>query len=511
MPETATQQSQSPALSFPELADLLGERYTESAFERNFYASDLAAIPPLLAAALGRRAPQAIARPQSIAEVATIVCYAASHRVPVTPRAAASTTYWNVVPVHGGLVLDLNGLRGMVAVDKDRLIATVLPGTRWQELDSALLRHGCAVCAYPTSAPGATVGGWLSMEGHGIGSLKYGGPERQVLSLEVVLPDGRVVTATAASDPPLSWFLGAEGTLGIITKVELAIRPAPAAVGQHLLKLPDMQSLQEAALALATGTPTPYTIRFGDAAYCRMLAQAKAAPAIGRPTTSQALAGLGAPFLAITYQGEQQEVKLGAEAVQRALARFGGTDLGEDLAVQEWKERFAALRLKRAGPTLLGAEFWLPLGRLAAYHRDVACLMAERRLTIATYGTVVAPDKAVVMSVYPCDERHTVAYLLALGLTKRLYSLAFRHGGRPYGLGFWNTPYLRWAFAPEELAERRKRKRHLDPFNLMNPGKMYAPSFFLLRPSIFEAGMDVLAWLHREMCNLALIGDRRAT
>lgn len=500
MARTSAKEPSDQALLFPELALLLGERYTESAFERGFYSCDLAAVPSFLAPLLARNVPQAIARPQSTEEVARIVRYAISHRIPITPRAAASTTYWNAVPVRSGLVLVLNGLHGLVAVDRERLVATVLPGTRWQELDQALWRLGYTLLTYPTSAPGATVGGWLSMEGHGIGSLKYGGPERQVLSLEVVLPDGRIIQATPDSDPPLNWFLGAEGTLGIITRIELAIRRAPAAMGHHLLAFPDIAALQGAMLALATGTPTPYTIRFADAAYRHWLAQAKMTPVPGEPARGLPAAGLMGPplpYLAVTYEGEEQEVTLGAEAVMQVLARFGGTDLGKDLAAQEWDERFAALRLKRAGPTLLGAEFWLPLDRLAAYHVAVTRLAAAQRLSIATYGTVVAHDKAVVMSVYPCDERRAIAYLLALGLTRELYVLAFRQGGRPYGIGFWNTPYLGWALSREELAERKRRKRQLDPLNLLNPGKLYAPPSLLLQPYIFGAGMAVLAWLRR--------------
>ena len=159
-------------------------------------------------------------------------------------------------------------------------------------------------------------------------------------------------------------------------------------------------------------------------------------------------------------------------------------------------ERFASLRVKRAGPTLLGAEMWLPLERLADYLAALARLANAQRALIATYGTVVAPKMAMVMSVFPSDESRVIGYVLDLSLTKKIYDVAFRYGGRPYGIGFWNAPYLRRAFAPQQAAERFARKRQLDPLNIMNPDKAYKTAL-LLSPVFFNLGMDTLARARR--------------
>ena len=139
----------------------------------------------------------------------------------------------------------------------------------------------------------------------------------------------------------------------------------------------------------------------------------------------------------------------------------------------------------------------MPLDQLAGYEAGVAALGARQGLLMATYGTVVAPGLATVMSLYPCDETRTLPYILALSLTKKLYDVAFRHGGRPYGSGVWNTPYLSRA----ELAERRGHKARMDPLNLLNPGKAQRPPL-LLWPPTFKMGMDVLAGVRQA-------GDRR--
>ncbi len=468
--------------------EFLGERYTESAFERAFYHRDLASVPRLLERLLGKTVPDGVARPGNTQEVAALVSYAANRRLAVTPRAAATTVYWNAVPVRGGLLIDMTGLSGLLELDEARGVATVLPGTRWDQLDALLRRRGFTLRTCPTSAPSATVGGWVSMEGHGIGSLKYGGLEEQVLGLEVVLPDGQVVKLAADSQPPLAWFLGAEGTLGILTRVELAVRRLPEQVSRHLLAFPDLETLQGAALQLSKGDPRPYHVHFSTVEHHQMLQRAGFLPPEGFSTYGDR------PTLHVSFEGGPAEVEAGAAELRACAASWKAVLLPNEWAEQEWQERFYDLRMKRSGPTLLGAETWLALDRLTSYEAHLARLAGQQRLPIATYGNVVAPGVANVLSFYPTDESRPLAYVLALSLTNRIFHIAFRLGGRPYGIGFWNSPYLRYAGSAAELAERRRRKRLLDPVNIMNPGKLYAPPA-ILPPPLFDFGMGTLAWL----------------
>lgn len=466
------------------MAELLGPRFTDSAFERSFYRRDLAVVPPYLGRLLGQTLPDAVARPQTAAEVAELVRMAAAARLPIVPRAAATTTYWNSVPVRGGLVLDLTGMQAIGEVDEQTRAVTVGPGVRCEGLERRLANQGYATLSYPTSAPAATVGGWLSMEGYGIGSLAHGALADQVVRLQAVLPDGRIIDTAADEGFIPGLFAGAEGTLGVVTEITLRVGPLPERTAHFLLTCPDLVAVQGVIMALAKAQPPPFCMHFAAASYGAQMAAAGLTPAHDGHT------------LAITYQGTAAEVTAGTTLVMEVADRSGARCLDETLAEAEWNERFMALRLKRAGPTVLGAEAWLPVKSIAAYEAEVAHLAAAQRTAIATYGTVVAPGWATVMSLYPCDETRPAAYLLALSLTRQLYAIAFRHGGRPYGIGLWNTPYLKRASSQARLAELRRRKGELDPANLMNPGKRYAPPP-LLSPALFLPGMSVLAWLRR--------------
>jgi len=373
-------------------------------------------------------------------------------------------------------VLDVNELRGLVSVDEPAGIVTVLPATRWGDLDDGLRARGLATCSYPSSAVAATVGGWVSTGGYGIGSLRYGAMAGQLVRATAVLPDGETRTLTAESDPPLQWFAEAEGTLGILTEITLQVRPRPPVEAHHLLACADPARLQAAILELVRPEPSPYALLFTDAAYARMLVAA----GFDSPSDSA--------LLLISFQGTMADVERG----RARLAALEARDLGEAAALHEWRERLYHLRVKRAGPSLLAAEMILPVERLADYLDAVARLARRARTPIGTYGVVISPREALVMSVYPADAQQQTRYLLALGLTRRLQDLAWRRGGRPYGVGLWNTPSLGRIFSRQRLAELRARKRRLDPHNLLNPGKLYrAP--FPLWPMLFGPAATVLA------------------
>ena len=115
----------------------------------------------------------------------------------------------------------------------------------------------------------------------------------------------------------------------------------------------------------------------------------------------------------------------------------------EEIAEREWSEKFNALRLKRGGPSVLGSEIWLPIKALSGYLSDIRKMAGRYGLDLISYGHGVTPDRATVMTMFHTDETGTIAYILDLSLVKKIHDVGRRHGGCPYGVGLWNTPYLR--------------------------------------------------------------------
>jgi alkyldihydroxyacetonephosphate synthase len=176
----------------------------------------------------------AVARPASTAEVAAVLTVCNDARIPVTAAAGRSGVCGASVPLHGGVILDLTALSGIVDVDTESMVLDVLPGTfgTWLE-DTLRAEHGATIGHWPQSIDLSTVGGWLACRGAGQMSTRYGKIEDMVVGLDVALADGSTVSTggwpRAAVGPDLTQlFVGSEGTLGIITGARLRLHRAPA-------------------------------------------------------------------------------------------------------------------------------------------------------------------------------------------------------------------------------------------------------------------------------------------
>ena len=176
----------------------------------------------------------AVVRPADADQVSAVLAVCHEAGIPVTAAGGRSGVCGASVPLHGGVVLDLTALTGVVDVDTTALVLDVRAGTFGDVLEHDLRdHHGATLGHWPQSVALSTVGGWLACRSAGQLSGRYGKIEDMVLGLDVVLADGRRVTTggwpRAAMGPDLTQlFVGSEGTLGVITGARLRLHPAPA-------------------------------------------------------------------------------------------------------------------------------------------------------------------------------------------------------------------------------------------------------------------------------------------
>ena len=117
-------------------------------------------------------------------------------------------------------------------------------------------------------------------------------------------------------------------------------------------------------------------------------------------------------------------------------------------------------------------------------------------VNLMSYGHIVSPERATVMSMFFADETKTLQYIINLSLVKKIQDVGYRHGGCPYGIGLWNTPYLRRIYTSSQLKDLKVHKQRLDPQDVMNPGKVYSAPF-MLNAFNFYMGMEVFALIRR--------------
>jgi hypothetical protein len=186
--------------------------------------------------------PDSIARPNNLQGLCDTVRRANEAKTPIYVRGGGSMYAGGVNPHAGGVVVDMTGLNRIVDIDLERGIVVVEPGVLFGSVLKALKPHGMTIGIVPLTGPAATVGGAASSNALGTGSVRFQSFADEVVGLEVVLADGSVVrTGSAAADaagffmrhafgPDLTGlFLGADATLGVISKLALWLHPLPEA------------------------------------------------------------------------------------------------------------------------------------------------------------------------------------------------------------------------------------------------------------------------------------------
>jgi alkyldihydroxyacetonephosphate synthase len=213
----------------------------------------------------------AVATPASHEQVAAVARLCSEARVPLTVAAGRSGVCGASMPVHGGVVLDLTVLDGIVDVDDTSLVLDVRAGTFGTPLEATLRAdHSVTLGHWPQSIDLSTVGGWLACRSAGQLSTRYGKIEDMVLGLDVVLADGRTVhtggAPRAAVGPDLTQlFVGSEGTLGIITGARLRVHPAPIGEVRAAFRYDTFVDGLDACRRILRRGATPAVLRLYDA------------------------------------------------------------------------------------------------------------------------------------------------------------------------------------------------------------------------------------------------------
>lgn len=421
--------------------------------------------------------PDFVCFPKSTEEVSRLLRIAHRHRIPVVPYGGGSGTQGGVVPLYGGMVLDLKKLNRIVRIDDRSLTATVEAGLSQMHLEEALNRKGLTWAHYPASGSVATVGGCIAARGTGTLSTKYGKAEDMVLALKVVLADGRVIetlpTPSHACGPGLLQLLvGSEGTLGIITEATVRLDPLPAVRRFNGYLFADLRQALEACRQIMTRRLRPCTLRLYD-------------PPSTRKFIKRVLnLDVNGSFLITGCDGESEEVELEESRIRRICNDVGGQEQGREAGENWWTHRYKFYYppFTPMLPTLFGTvESTTTFDRIyGLYEAKKEALQQGFKEWGAHYTAhfshwypwgVMVYDRFYVENP-PQDARE------ALLLHNRIWATAARtnlkHGGTlndHHGIGFklgWLMPE-QYGLAWGALVAI---KGALDPLGIMNPGKL---------------------------------------
>ncbi|WPD18844.1 FAD-binding oxidoreductase [Thermaerobacter composti] len=479
--------------------------------ERQRHGRDLTVHPP--------RDPDVVVYPESTAEVRAVLQVAAAERVPVVPFGAGSSLEGHVIPVRGGISLDLTRMDAVLAVDPVGRTVRVQPGLTRSRLNAVLAREGLFFPVDPGAD--ATLGGMAATNASGTNALRYGAMKHQVLGLEVVLPGGAVLrtgtlarrgcpatrspgAATAGEADEAAptgagaaggraarrgapgrsprrgafmgalprWdatalFIGSEGTLGVITELELRVYPVPEAVVAVRVGFPDLAAAARAAVAVARRCPSATRIELLDE---RTLVAVNAYRGTAYPAR---------PTLFLEWSGMPAAVAADVEGGRAACLDCGGMDFTVERdppgRARLWDARHhAGLAVTAVAPgrKKLSTDVCVPLSQLPAAIRNARATVDALGFAAGIVAHAGDGNFHVPFAVDPDDPDELRR---ARQASATIVRDALARGGTctgEHGVGLGKRQYLPDEHGPEAVAVMAALKARLDPLGIMNPGKV---------------------------------------
>ena len=415
-------------------------------------------------------APDAVAFARSTEEVVEIVTLCARHGRPVIPFGTGTSLEGHVAALQGGVCIDLSRMNEVLSVNAEDLDCRVQAGVTRKQLNTYLRDTGLFFPIDPGAD--ASLGGMAATRASGTNAVRYGTMRENVMGLTVVLADGRVIRTggrarkSAAGYDLTRLFVGSEGTLGVITEVQLRLYGIPEAITSAVCPFQDLEGAVNAViLAIQSGIPV---------ARIELLDEVQM-DAVNRYSQ---LDYAVQPTLFFEFHGTQAGTEEQAARMGEIAAESGGGDFRWATRQEDrnklWQARhdayYAGLAL-RPGAKGWPTDVCVPISRLAECILETKRDIADSGLLAPIVGHVGDGNFHLVYVIDPEDEEEMAR---AAAHNERMVMRALAMGGTctgEHGIGYGKMAFLQ-AEHGDSVAVMRQIKQALDPENLMNPGKM---------------------------------------
>lgn len=417
--------------------------------------------------------PDVVVTPENTEQVAGIVKIANRFQIPVYPRGSGTNLSGGAIPIRKGIVLTTMKMNKILELDSDNLVATVQPGVIIEDLNNEAVKHGLLYPPDPGTVATATMGGSVSECSGGLRGLKYGVTKHYIMGMELVLANGDVIkwggkTVKNVSGYDLTaLFTGAEGTLGIITKLLVKLIPAPEARKSLLAVFDDLDKAGTAISAIIRNKVIPATLEIMDNVTIKTVENFTHA---GLPTDAEAV-------LLIEVDGYKEVVEREAPLVEKVCRESGAVDIKVAKTDQErdliWFARRNALpSLAQVKPALVLEDATVPRSRIPEMIKEIRRIAHKYDLMIGTYGHAGDGNLHPTMVIDPRDQDEVHRMEQAVD---EIFKAAISLGGTlsgEHGIGIGKVKYLPLEFGAAGVETIRRIKEALDPNYLLNPGKM---------------------------------------
>ena len=416
--------------------------------------------------------PDAVIYPQSAGDVQLAVRICKKHGVPVVAFGAGTSFEGSVNSPYGGISIDLKDMNRILEVHNEDFDCVVEPGVTRKQINEHLRDQGLFFPVDP-GADYASLGGMASTRASGTTTVRYGTMKDNVLALKIVLPDGELITTSrrarksAAGYDLTRLFVGAEGTLGIITELTLKLHGLPEATAAAVCRFPTIDDACNAAIAaIQAGIPVARVELLDEVMICGCNAYSK-------------LNLAETPTLFLEFHGtdagvQEQAKRFGQIAEESAGSAFEWATKPEERN-RLWQARhdsFWAIQVLRPGAKVLVTDVCVPISRLAQ------CVVETKR-DIEQSGLIApivghAGDgnfHAGVLVMLDDPEEVARAKEFSDRLAVRAISMEGTCTGE-HGIGQGKKRFLEPEHGELAVNVMRAIKHAIDPTGIMNPGKI---------------------------------------
>ena len=418
--------------------------------------------------------PEVVVKPHTTEEVSAVVKIAAAHQIPLTVRGAGTSLSGGPVALQGGILLEMTAFRRILKLNAEEQYAVVEPGVITNDLIAEAGKYGLFYPPDPSSSGMSTLGGNVAECAGGGRGVKYGVTRDYVLALELVLPDGDVITVGNAVDGLTGWldlpmlFTGSEGTLGIITKITVRLQPKPQTIKTALAQYDKLDAAAHTVSAIISAGIVPTTIEIMDQMTIRAVENFLQ---IGLDTSKAA-------FLLLEVDGEAWEVEQQLEQVIAICKENEAVQIEVAHTAQEraalWKARKSISgACGKINPTKIGEDIAVPPAAIPAMIKAVKEIAQKYNLNMVVFGH--AGDGNLHPNIMT-DKRNTEEMARVNQAIDELFARALALGGTlsgEHGIGFMKAPYLLQELGREGYLAHKAVKDALDPAEILNPGKIF--------------------------------------
>jgi glycolate oxidase len=456
------------SINVEKLKKIAGEEYVrDNIADRYVYGSDSSVHEAL---------PHVIVRPQSAEQVQKLMRYANKEKIPIIPRGSGSGMCGQVVPVQGGIIMDMKAMNRILEINLQDGYCRVQPGVIDNDLNKALQPHGVFYPPTPASANVATIGGEIANNASGGRSVKYGAARDALLACKVVMTNGNLLsfgstTRVAASGYPLEKLMvGSEGTLAVIVEASLRFVPIPKL---RCLGVAKFNSLTEAGDAIAD--------IMGSGCQPSMLELVDKVAIVA--VNKAANLGLEEVEAILLFEADgmaKELIDAEMEKIKTICEKHNGfgTEMSYDAKERArlWAARaklFPSLSKydERLASTSLADDMAVPFSQMAATADKIHEVADRNGLVMTAYGHCGA---GCMHTKILMDTTKSVQWESARKAVAEIYDFVHSVGGTTsaeHGIGLSKAAAFRKEKA-ETLELMRAIKKAFDPNGILNPGKL---------------------------------------